>query len=88
MTNKYYNIISIVVSSEPPTPQAVADYSVADDLPKYIASPVIGLAQTRVRSLGLLKNNAIDTPKNTNDAGWYDVSAKPGQSGAMLYLAT
>jgi LPXTG-site transpeptidase (sortase) family protein len=70
-------------ASKKPAAQAVASYTVAPDLPKYIAIPAIKLANTRVRQLGL-KNNQIATPDNIYDAGWYNASAKPGQDGAMF----
>jgi LPXTG-site transpeptidase (sortase) family protein len=67
-----------------PTAQAVASYTVAPDLPKYIAIPSIHVAQARVIRLGHMANGQIATPDNIYDTGWYQDSAKPGQSGAMF----
>jgi LPXTG-site transpeptidase (sortase) family protein len=35
-------------------------------------------------SVGITNDGNIDAPKNVNDAGWYDGSAKPGQDGAVF----
>jgi sortase A len=71
-------------SSTKPSPRAVASYTVAPDLPKYMNIPAIDIQQTRVIKLGHLANGEITTPDNIYDAGWYEDSAKPGQSGAMF----
>ena len=71
-------------SSTKPTAQAVAKYTVAPDLPKYIEIPAINVPRTRVIQLGLTKNNQIASPGNIYDAGWYKGSAKPGGSGASF----
>lgn len=71
-------------SSTKPSPQVIAQYSVPPTNPKYIAIPVIGITNTPVRKLGLLKTGAIATPDNIYEAGWYAGSALPGHSGAMF----
>jgi LPXTG-site transpeptidase (sortase) family protein len=71
-------------SSEKPPIQAVAEYKVAADAPKYIEIPVLGVGRTRVNGLGIQKDNRISAPANIHDAGWYQGSAKPGQPGAMF----
>lgn len=71
-------------SSKKPSAKAVASYSVAPDLPKYIEIPSIRVARARVVRLGLTKDRQIASPDNIYDAGWYGGSAKPGQSGAMF----
>jgi LPXTG-site transpeptidase (sortase) family protein len=81
-------ISSVDVTSAPssvkPTVAAVASYSVPPTYPKYISIPAIGISSTRIIRLGLLANGQIATPDNIFDTGWYDGSAKPGQSGAMF----
>lgn len=67
-----------------PSTKAVADYTVAPNLPKYINIPAIKVPTTRIMQLGLTSNNEIATPDNIYDAGWYNRSALPGQSGAMF----
>lgn len=71
-------------STDRPDQQTINNYSVAPDLPKYIEIPAAGVPKTRVLHLGLLKNHAIATPDNIFDTGWYEKSAKPGQTGAMF----
>lgn len=71
-------------SSVKPSAKAVASYTVASDRPKYIDIPAIKVPTTRIMQLGVAKNNQIAAPRNVYDAGWYDRSAKPGQSGAMF----
>ncbi len=70
-------------SSVKPSTTQIASYNVSPDLPKYIAIPNIGLRQSRIIQLGLVKNE-ITVPDNIYDAGWYDGSSKPGQPGAMF----
>lgn len=72
------------LSTKKPEAHDVKAYTVAPTLPKYIAIPSIRLDETRVVSLGLLKNNQIASPNNIYDAGWYAGSAKPGEAGAMF----
>jgi LPXTG-site transpeptidase (sortase) family protein len=71
-------------SSLRPKVQAVASYNVPPTDPKYIQITAIGVVKTRIIQLGLLPNGSIAVPNNIYDTGWYDGSAKPGQSGAMF----
>lgn len=67
-----------------PSPEAVAKYEVAPDLPKYINLPSIKVNQVRIVQLGVTKDDKIAAPTNIFDAGWYKGSAKPGGDGAMF----
>lgn len=67
-----------------PKAEEVKKYTVAADLPKFIAAPKMGVDQARIKGLGITKNNQIAVPDNIYDAGWYNASAKPGQAGAMF----
>jgi len=71
-------------SSVKPSTKAVVSYTVPPQDPKYIAIATIGITNTPVIKLDLLANGAIAVPDNIYEAGWYDRSAKPGQSGAMF----
>jgi sortase A len=71
-------------SSIKPATKAVALYSVAPNLPKYISIPAIGIPNTEVIKLGLMSNGEIATPDNIFQTGWYDGSSQPGQPGAMF----
>lgn len=71
-------------SSEKPSTEAVNNYAVAPDLPKYINIPTIEVPKTRIIQRGLTKNNQIAEPDNIYDTGWYNGSTKPGQKGALF----
>lgn len=71
-------------SSVKPKAQAVASYTVPATDPKYLIIPTIGVNEARIMRLGLTSNGQIGVPDNIYDTGWYDGSAKPGQSGAMF----
>lgn len=67
-----------------PSAKVIASYHVAPILPKYLSIPAIGISKVRVLALGLTSDNHIAVPTNSYDTGWYNASAKPGQSGAMF----
>lgn len=76
------------VDESPVTNEQIDRYTVAPDLPRYLSIPSIGVAQTRVYSVGIDKNNQLEAPKNIHDAAWYTKSMKPGQGyGAALINA-
>lgn len=52
--------------------------------PRYISIPAIGVANTRVFSVGVDSNNILGSPANISDAAWYNKSATPGSGGAVL----
>lgn len=67
------------------TDEQVNAHSVPAEHPRYISIPAIGIYKVRVMSVGLTKNNLLDTPKNINDTAWYNKSATPGSgSGAVV----
>lgn len=70
-------------STKKPTPQAVSNYQVSPNLPRYIDIPSIGV-HARTRSCGVYDSGALATPGNVYDTCWYNASAQPGQAGAML----
>ena len=76
------------VPSEDIVPESViSGYSVAPDLPRYISIPKLKITRTRVLRMGLDKEEAIKTPRNVWDTGWYDGSSKPSEStGAALIV--
>ena len=76
--------IATAPSSVKPKAVAIAAYTVAPTLPKYISIPSIGIGTTRIIQLGLLSNGQIATPDNIYDTGWFNQSAQPGQYGAMF----
>ncbi len=70
-------------STTKPSSNAVNNYMVAPDLPRYIKIPKLGV-NARVLQAGVTSSGALDSPKNVYDAAWYTGSAKPGQVGATL----
>ena len=73
------------VDETPVTLQAIKEYIVPADHPRYISIPVLGVVNARVQSVGLTKTQTLDTPRNIADTAWYNKSALPGQGyGAVL----
>lgn len=67
-----------------PTPEAVAEYTVAADKPRYLSIEKLGITNARVLEMGLKANNELRTPNNIFDVGWYFNSSKPGNGGTVL----
>lgn len=74
--------IELPHEEQPPKDQ-LKTYQVAPDIPRIISIPSLGV-KARVLSLGVDGSNRMETPKGIFDAGWYNGSAKPGESGATL----
>lgn len=69
-----------------PTPQAITTYAVAPDLPRYIDIGKLKV-HARIKPMTVLRDGSLQAPSSIYDAGWYNASAKPGDSagnGAML----
>lgn len=84
-TNENNNVSTpnSALSTVKPSTNAVANYNVASDLPRYLIIPKYGV-KSRVMSVGVTNTGAMAVPKNIYDTAWFDQSAKPGQKGAML----
>ncbi len=65
------------------TPDILASYRVAPDMPRYIKIPRLNV-DARIKRLDIKPNGMLSSPANVNDAGWYDGSSKPGENGAVL----
>lgn len=73
------------VDETPITLRDVNSYTVPATHPRYISIPALNVSNARVQSVGLTKNNTLDTPRNIADTAWYNKSALPGQGyGAVL----
>lgn len=73
------------VDETPVSLTQINDYKVPANNPRYISIPVLGVIRSRVQSVGLTKNNVLDTPRNLSDTAWYNKSALPGQGyGSVL----
>lgn len=68
------------------TTNAISSYTVTNpEAPKYLRIPELGVF-SRIKSLGI-DEGAVGAPRNINDVGWFNGSAKPGDSvGASLLL--
>lgn len=67
-------------------PTNINDYQVAPNLPRFIRIPSLDVF-ARVKSLGVNSKNVIEAPDNIHDTGWYNGSAKLGDTasgGAVL----
>lgn len=74
---------AVVPSTKKPTVDEFSQYRVAADMPRYLFIPDISV-RAMIKPKGLTKDNQIDVPRSAFDVGWYNGSAKPGQTGSML----
>jgi len=66
--------------------QAIINYQVSPELPRYIRIPDINVF-ARIKHTGIDANGAVDAPANIHDTSWFDDSATPGdKSGSSLIL--
>lgn len=80
--------VSIVTNAppktEPPTPEAKAEYKVPPTYPKHLIIPRLNI-NTNVYALGKTEHGAIDAPQTAWGVGWYRDGTLPGSgSGAAL----
>jgi len=73
----------VVPTTDKPSTDTIKNYTVAPNLPKYLDIPNLKI-HTRILSEGVTKSGKLQVPWNIYDTGWYNASAQPGQSGAML----
>jgi hypothetical protein len=77
---------SEVPSEQKPSKQDFATYLVAPAYPRYLRIPSLQI-EARVRRLGLDNKNAVGSPNNIFDAGWYDSSVRPGdKEGSSIII--
>jgi LPXTG-site transpeptidase (sortase) family protein len=74
------------VDETPITKKQISEHRVAADEPRYIEVPTIGITSTRVMRVGVTDRNLLDVPTNSNDAGWYIKSAKPGTGAGAVVI--
>jgi sortase (surface protein transpeptidase) len=74
---------SPALSTVKPSAQALVNYTVAPNLPRYLIIPSLGV-DSRVLSVGVNAQGALETPNNVYDTAWYNESAEPGGPGATL----
>lgn len=69
---------------EPPTEEEVYEYVVAEDQPRYLTVPALGIYNARILPMGINSDGALSTPNNIFDVGWYESSGRPGYGQTML----
>lgn len=73
------------IDETPVTAAQVDSHTVPSSHPRYISMPSLGIDKARVVSVGLTKQNLLDTPKNIADTAWFEKSATPGMgTGAVV----
>lgn len=74
------------VDESPVTLAMINQHKVPATHPRYISIPSLNITNARVQSVGLTKNNMLDTPKNISDTAWYEKSAVPGQGYGSVII--
>ncbi len=67
-----------------PTEEEIKKYTVTADKPRYLTIEKLGVHNARILEVGLDANNALATPTNIFDVGWYKDSSLPGEGGTLL----
>lgn len=67
------------IDESPVTLAMIRQHTVPANQPRYISIPSLNIQNARVQSVGVTKDNMLDTPKNISDTAWYNKSATPGQ---------
>lgn len=55
--------------------------------PVGFSIPTLGVQNVMVESVGLNEEQAMDIPKDENNAAWYNLGAKPGELGNAVIAA-
>ena len=63
----------------------INNYTVAEERPRFLKIPKLGIEKSRVLPVGLSSSRQIETPNNIFDTGWYTDSAAPGAGGTGVY---
>lgn len=71
----------VPVETKPKT--GLNNYFVAPELPRIIRITNLKV-EARIIPLGVTANNELKAPSSIFDAGWYQGSARPGETGAVL----
>lgn len=67
----------------PSDSDTVNNYRVAPELPRVLSISKLNI-RARVKSVTTDNKGQIGAPASIFDTGWYDMSAKPGETGAMF----
>lgn len=74
-------------SEEPVSESVVRNFIPANpEDPRFLRIPSLGVF-SRIKTMGVTPEGAVDAPRNIFDSGWYDGSARPGsKAGSSLIL--
>jgi sortase A len=80
-----------VLQEPPPSPNSIVESSLAPVIapvkePSFISIPKINV-RARVEQVGLDENNAMGIPQDENNAGWYKLGVRPGETGNSVIAA-
>ncbi len=80
-----YTELTETLDETTPTSQQISEYTVPAANPRYLTIEKLGIANARIRKVGLkASTNQIDTPNNIFDAGWYSGSSLPGSGKTVI----
>lgn len=75
------------INETPVTVARVAAHTVPDAEPRYLSVSSLTIGKTRVKQIGVDKNNLLEMPKMLDDVGWYHQSTTPGNGfGAVVIV--
>lgn len=75
--------VSEDVDTTKPTPDVLANYHTAVNVPRALYIDTLGI-RARIVGVGMGADSSMQTPKNIYDSGWYTASALPGTIGAVV----
>lgn len=75
------------IQEETPAATYLTDYKVEGSFPRYISVPALSLT-ARTIPVGVDGRGQPRLPIHSYDAGWYTVSAKPGEAGEAVISGT
>lgn len=78
--------IEIAQNTPAPTPIVPIEERVKTTPPNHIEIPSISL-NANVVQVGVTKDNVMEVPHDTSEVGWYNLGAKPGDTGGAILTA-
>lgn len=82
----YASSSSFIPSEEVTSVEDLRSYTTAPQYPRWLRIPTINV-WAKIKKIGLDTSGQVTMPDNTNDIGWLDNSARPGDPTAATVLA-
>lgn len=82
----YASSASFIPSEEKTSVDDLRSFVTAPQYPRWVRIPSINV-WAKIKKIGLDVSGQVAMPDNTNDIGWLDNSARPGDSGGATVLA-